>query len=143
MTASSDIAVAMRGITKRFPGVLALDDVTLEVGRGELHAICGENGAGKSTLMKILAGAIKADGGEIHIDGRKVTITGFGTFETRSRDICCTSSRRTTCRHCSFNACNKRTDHITRNCVTNRCCSFYTRYTDGYINDTCIAETCL
>jgi putative multiple sugar transport system ATP-binding protein len=46
----------MRGITKTFPGVKALQDVTLEVGRGQVHAICGENGAGKSTLMKVLSG---------------------------------------------------------------------------------------
>ena len=46
----------MRSITKTFPGVKALSDVTLEVGRGEIHAICGENGAGKSTLMKVLSG---------------------------------------------------------------------------------------
>ena len=46
----------MKGITKEFPGVKALDDVTLEVRRGTIHAICGENGAGKSTLMKVLSG---------------------------------------------------------------------------------------
>jgi ABC-type nitrate/sulfonate/bicarbonate transport system ATPase subunit len=46
----------MRGITKTFPGVKALSDVTLDVSRGEVHAICGENGAGKSTLMKVLSG---------------------------------------------------------------------------------------
>ena len=46
----------MRSITKTFPGVKALQDVTLEVARGEIHAICGENGAGKSTLMKVLSG---------------------------------------------------------------------------------------
>jgi len=46
----------MRSITKTFPGVKALQDVTLEVARGQIHAICGENGAGKSTLMKVLSG---------------------------------------------------------------------------------------
>jgi putative multiple sugar transport system ATP-binding protein len=45
-------AVTMRGITKRFPGVVALEDVTLEVRRGELHAICGENGAGSSKTCR-------------------------------------------------------------------------------------------
>jgi len=48
--------LSMRGITKEFPGVKALADVTLNVRRGEIHAICGENGAGKSTLMKVLSG---------------------------------------------------------------------------------------
>jgi ribose transport system ATP-binding protein len=65
-------AVVMRGITKRFPGVVALADVTLEVRRGELHAICGENGAGKSTLMKILSGVYQPDQGVLEIGGRPV-----------------------------------------------------------------------
>ncbi len=50
------LILQMQGITKLFPGVRALDDVTLEVHRGEIHAVCGENGAGKSTLMKVLSG---------------------------------------------------------------------------------------
>jgi len=69
-------AVAMLGITKRFPGVVALDDVTLEVHRGEIHAICGENGAGKSTLMKILSGVYQPDGGVLEIGGQAVRFSG-------------------------------------------------------------------
>ncbi|HEY1490123.1 MAG TPA: sugar ABC transporter ATP-binding protein [Verrucomicrobiae bacterium] len=66
----------MRGISKRFPGVVALDNVSLQVGHGEVVAICGENGAGKSTLMKILGGVHQPDAGEILIDGRPVKIHG-------------------------------------------------------------------
>ena len=64
----------MRGITKTFPGVKALSDVTLKVERGEIHAICGENGAGKSTLMKVLSG-VHPHGtyeGEIVFEGREM-----------------------------------------------------------------------
>lgn len=62
----------MVGITKQFPGVLALDNVNFEVERGEIHALVGENGAGKSTLLKILAGAITMDKGEILLEGKPV-----------------------------------------------------------------------
>ena len=64
----------MRGITKTFPGVKALSNVTIGVERGEVHAICGENGAGKSTLMKVLSGVHPAGtyDGEIHFEGRPV-----------------------------------------------------------------------
>ena len=65
----------MRGVTKRFPGVLALDNVDLSVAAGEIHSVVGENGAGKSTLMKILSGAYSMDAGEIHLDGEPVRIT--------------------------------------------------------------------
>ena len=64
----------MRDIGKSFPGVRALDGVTLDLQAGEVHALVGENGAGKSTLMKILAGAQPADSGEIRIDGSLVAI---------------------------------------------------------------------
>ena len=64
----------MRGIVKRFPGVLALDHVNLSVRKGEVHALLGENGAGKSTLMKILSGAYQKDEGEILFDGKPVEI---------------------------------------------------------------------
>jgi len=64
----------MAGISKRFPGVVALDGVNLHVGRGEVVALVGENGAGKSTLMKILGGVHQPDAGEIHLDGQPVKI---------------------------------------------------------------------
>jgi ABC-type sugar transport system ATPase subunit len=64
----------MRQITKRFPGVLALDRVDFSAERGEVHAIVGQNGAGKSTLMKILGGAYSDYEGEILLDGMPVSI---------------------------------------------------------------------
>lgn len=68
------IAVELRGITKRFPGVIANRDVNLRVPRGTVHAIVGENGAGKSTLMKILYGMQRPDEGSVLIDGIEVTL---------------------------------------------------------------------
>jgi simple sugar transport system ATP-binding protein len=65
----------LRGITKRFPGVVANSDVNISVGRGTVHAIVGENGAGKSTLMKILYGMQKPDEGTIEVEGRQVTFS--------------------------------------------------------------------
>ncbi len=64
----------MRGIHKTFPGVRALQDVGLELARGEVLALLGENGAGKSTLIKILGGAHRPDSGDIFLDGQPVTI---------------------------------------------------------------------
>ncbi|MFL5803322.1 MAG: ATP-binding cassette domain-containing protein, partial [Roseiflexaceae bacterium] len=61
--------VTMRGIVKRFPGVLANDQVDFELRRGEIHALLGENGAGKSTLMNILAGLYRPDAGAILVHG--------------------------------------------------------------------------
>jgi ribose transport system ATP-binding protein len=64
----------VRGVSKRFPGVIALDQVNLEIAEGEVLALCGENGAGKSTLMKILGGVYQPDDGEIKVDGQPVKI---------------------------------------------------------------------
>jgi ribose transport system ATP-binding protein len=64
----------MHGITKRFPGVLALSDVDFDVRPGEVHALLGENGAGKSTLMMILSGVYQPDSGRISLEGVKTTI---------------------------------------------------------------------
>ena len=67
--------ISMRGITKRFPGVLADDNVDFEVEKGEIHALMGENGAGKSILMSQLAGVYQPDEGEIYIRGEKQNFT--------------------------------------------------------------------
>src|ERR1051326_6932023 len=64
----------MRGISKRFPGAVALDDGSLEAAGGEVLALVGENGAGKSTLMKILGGVYQPDAGDVRVDGRRVKI---------------------------------------------------------------------
>lgn len=68
-----DIVLETKGITKRFPGVVANDHIDFESRAGEIHAILGENGAGKTTLMKILFGLLQPDEGHVYVHGRKVT----------------------------------------------------------------------
>lgn len=70
----NNIILKMRGISKSFPGVKALQKVNLEIYKGEVHALLGENGAGKSTLLKILAGAYSRDEGDIEIDGQIIDV---------------------------------------------------------------------
>lgn len=74
--ADTAYAVEMAGITKRFPGIVANDQISIKVKKGEIHALLGENGAGKSTLMNILFGLYQPDEGEIYIHGERVTIDG-------------------------------------------------------------------
>ena len=69
-----DFVIEMRNITKTFPGIKANDNITLQLRRGEIHALLGENGAGKSTLMSVLFGLYQPDSGEIYKDGQKVNI---------------------------------------------------------------------
>ena len=70
----SEYAIEMLNITKRFPGIIANDNITLQLKKGEIHALMGENGAGKSTLMSILFGLYQPEEGEIRKDGQKVEI---------------------------------------------------------------------
>jgi simple sugar transport system ATP-binding protein len=74
--AASVPALEMRGITKRYPGVVANDHISLDVRRGEIHALLGENGAGKTTLMNVLYGLARPNEGQILLDGQTVDIAG-------------------------------------------------------------------
>ena len=67
-----EVLLQMKGICKEFPGVKALDNVSLTVKRGTVHALMGENGAGKSTLMKCLFGMYAKDKGEIYLEGKQI-----------------------------------------------------------------------
>lgn len=79
--------IAIHHVTKRFPGVTALEDISLEIIPGELHAICGENGAGKSTLMKILSGVIGDYEGELTLGGKTVRFDGTRDAEAAGISI--------------------------------------------------------
>ena len=70
----SNYIVEMKNITKRFPGIIANDNVTIQIKKGEIYALLGENGAGKSTLMSMLFGMYEPDEGEIYIRGKKTTL---------------------------------------------------------------------
>ncbi len=71
-----DYIVEMQNITKEFPGIIANDNITLQLKKGEIHALLGENGAGKSTLMSVLFGLYQAEKGDIFVRGEKVKISG-------------------------------------------------------------------
>ena len=74
----SQPVLEMRGISKRFPGVIALNNVDLAVTRGEVVALAGENGAGKSTLMKVLGGIYQPDEGQVFVNGDPIEFRGVG-----------------------------------------------------------------
>ena len=76
--APGETVLEMIGITKRYPGVVACDDIRFDLRRGEVHALLGENGAGKSTLMNVLYGLTRPDEGEIQVRGEPVEITAPG-----------------------------------------------------------------
>ena len=95
------IAVAMRGITKRFPGVLANDDVSFEVAAGEVHALLGENGAGKTTLMNILTGLYRPDEGEIEVGGKRRRAPQSRVMRSRRGSGWCTSTSASSTRSAS------------------------------------------
>ncbi|MCI9383057.1 MAG: sugar ABC transporter ATP-binding protein, partial [Lachnospiraceae bacterium] len=67
------ISLSVQHITKTYPGVAALNDVTIDFKKGEVHALMGENGAGKSTLMKVISGGISPDSGKFVINGKEFT----------------------------------------------------------------------
>ncbi|MFV0529286.1 MAG: sugar ABC transporter ATP-binding protein [Lachnospiraceae bacterium] len=83
----SQYIVELKHITKRFPGVVALKNMSLGIKAGEIHGLIGENGAGKSTLIKVLTGVNIPDEGEIHIDGKKQTIRN--PVDSRGLGIAC------------------------------------------------------
>ena len=72
MGMAEDLILELRGITKIFPGVKALDNVHFQLRRGEVHALMGENGAGKSTFIKVITGVYPAEEGEMYLEGEKV-----------------------------------------------------------------------
>ena len=67
----NEILLEMKNIRKEFPGVVAVNDVSMDIRKGEVHIIIGENGAGKSTLVKMMAGLYKIDGGEMILEGQE------------------------------------------------------------------------
>ena len=81
----SDTILQIKNLTKLYPGVTALDNVSLDIRRGEVHALCGENGAGKSTLIKAISGAIQPSAGEIIVDGK--SFKGFTPSTSRENGI--------------------------------------------------------
>ncbi|MDR1835772.1 MAG: ATP-binding cassette domain-containing protein, partial [Fusobacteriaceae bacterium] len=83
----NEIALTMRGITKIFPGVIALNRVDFTLRKGEIHALMGENGAGKSTLIKVLTGVYPKDAGEILMGDKGEPLVIRSPLEAQNRGI--------------------------------------------------------
>ena len=73
---ADNYVIEMLHITKEFPGIKANDDITLQLRKGEIHALLGENGAGKSTMMKCLFGTYQKDEGKIFLNGKEISFSG-------------------------------------------------------------------
>ena len=83
----SEYVVELKNITKRFPGVVALKNMSIGIRPGEIHGLIGENGAGKSTLIKVLTGVHTPEEGEIYVDGQKVVF--HNPVQSREAGIAC------------------------------------------------------
>lgn len=86
-SADAGVALRLHGVTKRYPGTLALDDASLSLRRGAIHALVGGNGSGKSTAIKILAGVVSADAGEIEIGGERYPVADHSVSRARERNL--------------------------------------------------------
>ena len=85
--AAPDIALQVTGVSKRYPGTQALDDVSLTMRRGEIHALVGGNGSGKSTMIKILAGVVEADSGTLEIGGTPLSLSEHSAARAREHKL--------------------------------------------------------
>ena len=94
---NSEVILELKGVSKSFPGVKALSDVSFSVKKGEVHAIMGENGAGKSTLFNIIAGVFPCDEGQIFFDGEEIHIAN--PYEARMKGIGFVHQELNSCAH--------------------------------------------